>query len=192
MTQPATVFILDFGAQYSQLHRRRTREMNVYCEIVPFDTQWSTLAPRAPRRSPERRTGEHAGSRSAADGPGDHPQRRTDSGHLLWHAARRRECGAESVKLDHAEYGPATLSVDGSGTPLFKDVRHFAGVDVARRLRRAPARRVRRSRVDRAMQRGCHGKRRAQDVRRCNSTRKSCTPNTVSRSSTTFCTRSPA
>ena len=31
------VLILDFGSQYTQLIARRVRELNIYCEIFPFN-----------------------------------------------------------------------------------------------------------------------------------------------------------
>ncbi len=44
----ATVVILDFGAQYSQLIARRVREANVYSEILPHDVSWDEIAKREP------------------------------------------------------------------------------------------------------------------------------------------------
>jgi GMP synthase (glutamine-hydrolysing) len=121
--QPATVFILDFGAQYSQLIARRTREANVYCEIVPFDTPWSKLAARKPAAiilsgGPE--------STLVPGAPEMDPEI-IRSGVPLFGICYgmqliARECGAQLVKLDHAEYGPASMTVTAPQSPLFAGV----------------------------------------------------------------------
>ncbi|HEY9843865.1 MAG: glutamine-hydrolyzing GMP synthase [Candidatus Sericytochromatia bacterium] len=43
-----SILILDFGSQYNQLIARRIREMNVYAEILPYDTPVEVLRERRP------------------------------------------------------------------------------------------------------------------------------------------------
>lgn len=118
-----TVFILDFGAQYGQLIARRTRELGVYCEIVPHDTPWKKLAVREPAAlilsgGPES---------TLVDGAPEMDKEIADSGLPILGICYgmqllAREIGAELVKLEHAEYGPSTLVIGDRETPLFDGV----------------------------------------------------------------------
>jgi GMP synthase (glutamine-hydrolysing) len=126
---PSTVFILDFGAQYSQLIARRTREHGVYCEIVPFDTTWATLQSRNPAAiilsgGPE--------STMVPDAPDIDPAILNSGlpifGICYGMQLLARHMGAELVKLDHAEYGPAMLQVGDAKNPLFAGVPAFSRV----------------------------------------------------------------
>ena len=127
-SRSGTVFVLDFGAQYSQLIARRVREAGVYCEIVPFDTPWAVLASRSPGAiilsgGPESTLVPDAPDVDAALLGSGVPILGICYGMQLI----ARHLGAELVKLDHAEYGPAELRA-ASAAGL------FAGVDPTTRV----------------------------------------------------------
>lgn len=48
MTHSESILILDFGSQFTQLIARRVRELNVYCEIHPFNIPFEKITAFAP------------------------------------------------------------------------------------------------------------------------------------------------
>ena len=118
-----TVLILDFGAQYSQLIARRTRESGVYCEIVPYDTPWSAVS----LRSPDALILSGGPDSTLVTGAPEMDKEIVRAGVPILGICYgmqllARDVGAELVQLDHAEYGPATLMVADRATPLFDGV----------------------------------------------------------------------
>ena len=115
------ILILDFGSQYTMLIARRIREMNVYCEIVPFN--------RIPAITPDVKGVILSGSPSSVRSE-NAPQPDLDgipaSMPLLgicygaqWLAWSR---GGDVAATGGREYGRAMLSVKDSKDPLLKDV----------------------------------------------------------------------
>ena len=46
--QNEIVIVLDFGGQYNQLIARRVRECNVYCEVMPYNTDIEKIKAKNP------------------------------------------------------------------------------------------------------------------------------------------------
>ncbi len=122
-TLPATVVILDYGAQYSQLIARRAREARVYSELLPYDTAWSEIAKRNPAAiiltgGPE--------STLAPDAPGLDPGVLASGlpilGICYGMQLLARDLGAQLVPLAQREFGPAELIVDRPDSALFLGV----------------------------------------------------------------------
>ena len=170
---PPTVLILDFGAQYSQLIARRTRELGVYCEIVPYDVTWNALSLRRPAAlilsgGPESTLAEGAPKMDPEIVEAGVPILGICYGMQLL----ARDIGAELVPLDQAEYGPATLVVgDRDDAALRWRSGRIAGVDVARRFRRRAPRRVSRVGFDGALPRRRDRQPGEEDLRRAVSSR---------------------
>lgn len=49
MIHSELALILDFGSQYTQLIARRTRELGIYCEVLPYHSTPDEIRSKAPR-----------------------------------------------------------------------------------------------------------------------------------------------
>jgi GMP synthase (glutamine-hydrolysing) len=114
-----SIVVLDFGSQYSQLIARRIRELNVYSELLPFDTPWGEIAARRPKGVIL-----SGGPASVYEEGSPHPDPALWSGgipilgicyglHLMAQAL-----GGEVKLFERREFGPAVVSVTAED-PLF-------------------------------------------------------------------------
>jgi GMP synthase (glutamine-hydrolysing) len=123
LTATDTVVVLDLGSQFAQLIARRVRELNVYSELLPFDTPYEEILHRGASAiilsgSPS----------SVYDAEAPRPDARVWSGRLpvlgICYGAQlmAHELGGEVVPTAKREYGPATVT-------LSPDVELFNGID---------------------------------------------------------------
>ena len=110
---PDSVIVLDFGGQTAQLIARRVRELNVYSELLPFDTPWDEIQRRAPRAVIL-----SGGPMSVYEDGAPHPDTR------IWHdpgmpilgicyglQLMAYHLGGNVVPATKREYGPAVISI---------------------------------------------------------------------------------
>ncbi len=89
-----TVAILDFGSQFAQLIARRVRELNVYSELLPFDTSMAELERRGrPRHHPVGRSQLRVRRGRAASRQRHLERPHPGPGHLLRRPADGRRTG---------------------------------------------------------------------------------------------------
>lgn len=115
------ILILDFGSQYTMLIARRVREMNVYCEIVPFnkipaydaDIKGIILS-----GGPSSVRSENAPQPELGGVPANVPLLGICYGAqwLAWHA------GGSVAPTEAREYGRAVLTIKDSEDPLTKGI----------------------------------------------------------------------
>jgi GMP synthase (glutamine-hydrolysing) len=121
--RPATVVILDFGSQVSQLIARRAREANVYSELLPYDASWDEIAKRDPAAivlsgGPESTFGDDA----LECDPRVYDCGLPLLGICYGMQLMVKRFGGGLVRLGHSEFGPAELVVDQAQSPLFLGV----------------------------------------------------------------------
>jgi GMP synthase (glutamine-hydrolysing) len=117
------VVVLDFGSQLAQLIARRVRELDVYSELLPFDTPFEELERRGARGiilsgSPNSVYDENAPKPDAAVWAGRIPVLGICYGAQLM----AHELGGDVLPADRREYGPANVTITA-------DDGLFGGVD---------------------------------------------------------------
>ena len=115
------ILILDFGSQFTQLIARRLREMNVYCEIHPFN--------KIPALTPNIKGVILSGSQHSVRQENPlNPSLENIKGKLpllgICYGAQllAHFYGGEVGKSNSREYGRANLSFVEDNNPLFKDI----------------------------------------------------------------------
>lgn len=116
------ILILDFGSQYTQLIARRIREINVYCEIYPFNSfplPDESVKGVILSGSPSSVRDKNAPCPDLSKIKGIKPLLGVCYGaqHLV------NNYGGEVLPSDIREYGRANLVFIKSGDPLFKDIK---------------------------------------------------------------------
>ena len=120
---PDSVVVLDFGSQFSQLIARRVRELDVYAELLPFDTPLAEL---------ERREVKgvilSGGPMSVYDEGAPRPDPALWSGRIpvlgICYGAQLMalELGGDVLPSDHREYGPASIAITDGTDALLRDL----------------------------------------------------------------------
>jgi GMP synthase (glutamine-hydrolysing) len=120
---PDSIAVLDFGSQFSQLIARRVRELDVYAELLPFDTTIEEL---------ERREVKgvilSGGPKSVYDEGAPRPDPAIWSGRIpvlgICYGAQLMavELGGDVLPSDHREYGPASISITDPNDRLLTDL----------------------------------------------------------------------
>ena len=107
-----TVAVLDFGSQFAQLIARRIRELNVYSELLPYDTPLDELERRGARAVIL-----SGGPNSVYDEGAPKPDPSIWRGRMpvlgICYGAQLMalDLGGEVVPTDKREYGPATVTI---------------------------------------------------------------------------------
>ena len=113
---PDSVVVLDFGSQFAQLIARRVRELNVYSELLPFDTPLQAMIDRGAKGIIL-----SGGPNSVYDPGAPRPDSAIWSGRLpvlgICYGAQlmAMELGGDVLPSNRREYGPATLTITDAG-----------------------------------------------------------------------------
>jgi GMP synthase (glutamine-hydrolysing) len=118
---PDSIAVLDFGSQFAQLIARRVRELDVYAELLPFDTPHDEL---------ERREVKgvilSGGPMSVYDEGAPRPDPALWSGRIpvlgICYGAQLMalELGGDVLPSDQREYGPASITITVEGDALLR------------------------------------------------------------------------
>ena len=119
-SQQESILVVDFGSQYSRLIARRVREAKVYCELVPHDSTWESVAPLNPKGIIL------SGGPASVYEPGApmapawvYDRNLPVLGICYGMQVMVHQLGGKVAPSDKREYGHAVLSHNATGHPLF-------------------------------------------------------------------------